>query len=367
VITKENNLKEERIRHYLQEKGFDFVLLTRRDNFAWLTCGGLNHIPLFTETGCVSLLIGAKGERFVLANRIEAPRLVEEHIKELEYEIKEFPWFEGNALRDEALKLTGSGKSASDVPMEGFADLPADFWKIRNPLLPEEVERYRKVGYDASEALLEAARSVGPGFKEFEIEAIIAASCHRRALRPAVILVAAEDRIDRFRHPLAKETPFFDRLMLVLCAERHGMIANLTRFLYSRSIPRKLDRLHEAVARVDAAAIAASRPGRTLGEVFQRLTEAYEKEGFKDEWHLHHQGGPTGYQGRDLIVTPECEEKILFGMALAWNPSITGTKSEDTVLVTEKGSEIITRGEGWEYLSFDGGEGAVERPWPLVI
>lgn len=367
MIAKENTLKEERVRRYLEDKGFDFVLLTRRDHFAWLTCGGLNHIPLFTEVGCVSLLIGARGERFVLANRIEAPRLDEENIGALEYEAVTFPWFEEEALKQEVLKKTGSGKVAADVGMEGFEALPDDFWKLRNPLLPGEVDRYRQVGYDASEALREAAHSVGPGFKEYEIEAIIASSCLRRQLRPSVILVAAEDRIDKYRHPLSKETPFHDRLMLVLCAERHGMIANLTRFLYSRSIPRKLDRLHETVARIDAAVIAASRPGKKLGDVFQVLVQAYEQEGFSDEWHLHHQGGPTGYQGRDLIVTPGCEESIVSNMALAWNPSITGVKSEDTILVTDKGFEIITRGEGWNYLPFEVDGKTVERPWPMVI
>jgi antitoxin VapB len=104
-----------------------------------------------------------------------------------------------------------------------------------------------------------------------------------------------------------------------------------------------------------------------LGEVFQRITEAYEKEGYRDEWHHHHQGGPTGYQGRDVIVTPGCSETILSNMALAWNPSMPGVKSEDTIIVTDKGREVITRGEGWQYLSFDTVEGPVERPWPLVI
>lgn len=367
MLTKENAAKEERVRRYLQDKGIDFALLKRRDNFAWLTCGGLNHIPLFTESGLVSILLGAGGERFVLADHIEAPRLAEERINELGYEVVEFPWFDETAMRAEIGKRTGAGKVVSDTLIEGFDLLPGDFWRLRNPLLPDEADRYRQVGYDASEALLEAARSVGPGFKEYEIEAIVAASCLRRMLRPSVILVAAEDRIDRYRHPLPKETPFTDRLMLVLCAERHGLIANLTRFLYSRSIPRDLDRRHEAVARVDATAIAASKPGRSMGEVFQRITGAYEKEGYGDEWHNHHQGGPTGYQGRDLIVTPGCAEAVTSNMALAWNPSMPGVKSEDTVVVTDKGPEIITRGEGWEYLSFDTMEGSVERPWPLVI
>ncbi len=367
MLKKENAAKEERVREYMRKMGYDFVLLTKRANFAWLTCGGLNHVPLFTETGCVSILLGAGGERFVLADHIEAPRLDEEKIGELGYEVLEFPWFDGAARRAVIEKRIGSGKAAADTREQGVEPLPDGFWKLRNPLLPDEIERYRAVGYDASIALMEAVRSIGPGFKEFEIEAIIAASCLRRKLRPSVILVAAEDRIDRYRHPLPKETPFHDRAMLVLCAERHGLIANLTRFLYRSSIPRELDRRHEAVAGIDAAAISASKPGSTLGEVFEKIEDAYEKAGYKDEWQKHHQGGPTGYQGRDLIATPGNDDVIAADQALAWNPSITGTKSEDTIIVTGKGFMNITRGEGWDSISIDTGTGAIERPWPLII
>ena len=68
-----------------------------------------------------------------------------------------------------------------------------------------------------------------------------------------------------------------------------------------------------------------------------------------------------------MIANPDCRESIVADQALAWNPSLPGTKSEDTILVTEKGFEILTRGEGWEYVPFQAEDGTVERPWPLVI
>ena len=104
-----------------------------------------------------------------------------------------------------------------------------------------------------------------------------------------------------------------------------------------------------------------------MGEVFRCIIGAYEKAGYKDEWHNHHQGGPTGYRTRDAIATENCDLKIETNTALAWNPSLPGTKSEDTILVTEKGRENLTRGEDWKYISIDTDEGKVERPWPLVI
>ena len=77
---------------------------------------------------------------------------------------------------------------------------------------------------------------------------------------------------------------------------------------------------------------------------------------WKHEWKLHHQGGPTGYQGRSFRGTPTETRKVLLNQAFAWNPSVTGTKSEDTVVVlgeTGKPSRI-------EFLS------SPTKSWPAV-
>jgi carboxymethylenebutenolidase len=69
--------------------------------------------------------------------------------------------------------------------------------------------------------------------------------------------------------------------------------------------------------------------------------------GFGDEWRLHHQGGPAGYEPRELVATPTAHDALSVGVACAWNPSITGTKSEDTNLVGERDNEILTVSPGW--------------------
>jgi len=41
---------------------------------------------------------------------------------------------------------------------------------------------------------------------------------------------------------------------------------------------------------------------------------------------------------------------VSVGQTYAWNPSITGTKSEDTILVGEAGNEVLTAIENWPML-----------------
>ena len=50
---------------------------------------------------------------------------------------------------------------------------------------------------------------------------------------------------------------------------------------------------------------------------------------------MHHQGGVTGYAPREVKVVPGMTMSLRRNMALAWNPSVTGSKSEDTIIIDD--------------------------------
>jgi hypothetical protein len=88
-----------------------------------------------------------------------------------------------------------------------------------------------------------------------------------------------------------------------------------------------------------------------LRDIFARALSTYARVGFEEEWRLHHQGGPAAYEPREFVATPTSTEIVSTGQVYAWNPSITGTKSEDTILIGEEENEILTTIEGWPTLS----------------
>jgi antitoxin VapB len=132
--------------------------------------------------------------------------------------------------------------------------------------------------------------------------------------------------------------------MLVVSAERGGLYANVTRIVDFEEPERELRRRQETCeAILERLREEATRPGRTLAEAFQDCRRFYEEAGFADEWMLHHQGGLTGYASREIIATPHTDQQIRVGQAFAWNPSITGAKAEETFVLTDSRSEVITR------------------------
>ena len=82
---------------------------------------------------------------------------------------------------------------------------------------------------------------------------------------------------------------------------------------------------------------------------------------------IDHQGGSGGYEPREFVATPTSTEKVTVGQAYAWNPSITGAKSEDTILVGSERNEVMTEISGWPMLSIDIDGQSIQRPAILEI
>lgn len=335
------------------------VLLGAQHNFAWLTGGGTNGVDVSREAGACALLVRADGRRFVLASRIEMARLLAEEISADEFEPVEFAWEEEKAAptflaaRARTL-LKGNAPLGSDLqlgadvrPVEGLVA------RCRYQLTDGELERYRSLGRDAGEAIGDLMRTLEPGESEREIARRAADSLAAQDIRAVVLLVAADDRLAKFRHPVPTERKWERVLMVVVCARRHGLIASLSRIRCAGRVPVELRRRTEAVARVHAQLLSVTRPATTGAELYALAARAYAAEGFAGEERLHHQGGACGYRTRDWVAHPLSGEQVQLRQAFAWNPSITETKVEETCIALADGVEIITSTPEWPQLEVE--------------
>ena len=296
------------------------LVTSRPADVRWLLCGRGRPISAPDSPYTVEL----DGERArVHYQDIEDTRVrSEERFDELGYELAPHPWFE---------------------PV-GLDETPSVLDELRLELCDEELERYRRAGADVASALREALEALRPDASEYDAAASLAHRAHARGFTTPVLLVACAERQRVHRHPLPTAARLGRHALLAVTAERDGLYVSMTRLVSFGPPPEELARLVRAVAEVDAAYLAASRPGATLGEVFAAGADAYAAQGFPEEWRGHHQGGLTGYRGREVFAVPGEQTRIPAAAALAWNPSIKGgAKSEDTILVTAAGVEVVTR------------------------
>ena len=203
---------------------------------------------------------------------------------------------------------------------------------------------------------------------EFEVGADLAGRLQAMGIEPQVLLMAADERIRQFRHPIPTQNKVQKCCMVVVCGERHGLILSMTRLVHFGALSEDLKRRHQAAVGVDAAAIAATKPGSTAGKLFSVIKQAYAENGFPDQWQYHHQGGAMGYAARDWKAHREDDPTpIVENQAFGWNPSVAGTKSEDTIIATSAGPEILSPIPGWPVITVETEIGPIERADILIV
>ncbi|MBI1256624.1 MAG: M24 family metallopeptidase [Chloroflexi bacterium] len=348
--------KHERLRELLKQHQAGSLWLQRARNLSWMTAGADVAIDTSSELAPYSILITPE-KRSIIVSNIELPRLrKEDHFEDLGFEYAVSNWY--------AHELPPMPDMISDRDDTIAGEIQRMTWALSD----EEQIRYRALGSDTAAALEAAIRAAQPGESEWQIAARLDAACRQRGGLAIVNLVATDDRIAQFRHPYITDKPLDKLVMMVVCMRRGGLICAGTRFAYFGALPAPLRDKQDKVAAIDAAGMSATRLGRTLGDVFAALQAAYTSQGETDQWKLHHQGGMIGYASREHIATPGDPTVIEVGQAYAWNPSIVGCKSEDTILIGADGFDIVTQASNdWPSIEVGLGGQTIRRPAILEL
>ncbi|MGG1573016.1 M24 family metallopeptidase [Fictibacillus sp. NRS-1165] len=354
-----------KIRKIMNENGLDGMLLRKRNHFSWVTGGRQNQIVLSITEGVADLVI-FENEIYVVTTKMEERRIKEEELAHFPHEVKVVAdeWYKGS---DHLIAELGKGKvMGTDTPFEDYVDMAGALRSVRSILDETEAERYRKLCQDAAWSLESVCRRIEPGQTEYEIAGMVAEQAISKGIRPQVLLVATDERIYSYRHPVPTSKKLNKHALLVICGERGGLVANLTRVVHFGPLRQELVDHKEKLSRIDAAFITSTVPGATVGEVFKKGIHQYENEGHPEDWKLLHQGGPTGYDSREFIATMDSETKVQEHMAFTWNPSLPGVKSEDTILIHKEGAEILTETGEWPCIEVTFGGQNLRRPDILV-
>ena len=341
------------------------VLLTLESSVAWATGGGVTRVVIGGGDAAALMLITRAGEAFVLVDAIEAPRIAAEEMPEQGVHMRVFPWEEDRDAHRALLvrEIVGTGAVGTDAPFPALPQAPviaAQVRALRSSLMDGEIVRYRWLAQATAHAVEDAARTITPGMTEHAITAAFVGPLVAAGIQAPVALVATDARISSYRHPLPTEQVMRTQALLVATGVRWGLHASVSRAVSFGPMSDDLQRRQHACAAVDEAYISATRVGATGAEIFAAGVAAYAAAGFPGEWRLHHQGGATGYAGREWLLTPTTAERVQARQAFAYNPSVTGTKSEDTFMLRADGTpDFLTVTGDWPTVP---NSGACSRP-----
>lgn len=352
--------KIERLTRLLAAENLGGVLLAGQHNFAWATAGGRSAIDESRDAGACALFVRRDGRRFVIANRIEMPRLLAEELNGLDFEPVEYGWEDDKTnpalVVEHARKLMAKdAKLAADLPAGDARVIEEQVARTRYRLTDGELERFRALGHDAGATVARVAHGLEPGLSEREVARRVTDALAALDIQTPVALVAADERLANFRHPVPTDKRWEKIVMIVVCAKRAGLIASLTRIVCADNgaMTEDLRMRTRAAAAVNAALFVGTKAGATGKELYEVAAREYAANGFEGEQHKHHQGGAAGYRTRDWVAHPACDEVVVERQAFAWNPSITGTKTEETCIVIDGEIEIITKSPEWNYITIE--------------
>jgi Xaa-Pro dipeptidase len=347
-----------RVQGWLASTRTHALVLTTPAAVGW-ACGGLP--PPVDRTAAIDLVwavVTADGAALITTN-VEADRIADEFDPAAHgfRELAIVPWQDPGAFVRAAEEL--AGRPAESLASDGHPafgrDAGDDLVALRLRLSEPERDDLADLGHDATAALQDALRAWRPGERDVDIQARCAAGLEAAGADAPVLIVGGDERLERYRHPMAAGVRVRRLVMAVVVARRAGLHVAVTRFAAATPPDPAWEALRRRVLAVEEAVLDACIPGRTYGAVLAALDAAYAAAGAPGGWAGHYQGGPIGYAQREFEIAPGqsasrwYRQPVEAGQAIAWNPSLPGgAKTEDTYLVTGDGQPVrLTEAPDW--------------------
>lgn len=358
--------KTARLMKVMSESGLDAVIINKSNNFAWITAGASNIITRYSEAGAASVVITKEGARYILLNVIEEPRLKEEeHIEELGFTVKSQPWYENHNL-EYIKEIAGGGTYGSDTAFPGAADANNLIETCQYSLMDNDIARYLYLGETFSKALEECLAEVRPGDMELDIAGRINAALWKYDIDPVLFLVAGDERIVKYRHCIPTKNRIKNRLMVSCNGRYKGLVTKTTRFV-NFTEDKAFEEQYLATLDIENQMIKATAIGIDDMVPHRLAKELYAQKGYPEMWKVHHQGGPQGYSNGYYLVTEENHGVVQENQCYCYNPSITGSKTEDGFIVTKEGPVMLTRPVIFPKLETEVNGVKIERPGILTL
>ncbi len=362
-MTEELNEKFARVRKMMGDEGLDGVLISSIHNFYWITGGKGDMVDRSCGQASARILILADGA-YAVCNSSEMYRVFDEELTDGSFKLIGFRWHEDER---EALKPYMEGKKiGSDNGIYGTRDISGKIQALRYVLTEAEEKRMDEIGPEAARILEDSVRDIRPGETEHEAAGRVVGRLLAKGYAVPVILVASDERLLKYRHPLPTGKKIEKCAMIAICAQKYGLTVSISRITSFEPLSKEIRDKYEALLKIDATYILNTKAGVPAREVLEKGYAVYKSTGYEADFHLHHQGGALGYLTRDYCANFETEDVVLDHQGFSWNPTIAGVKLEDTYVVRGEEQKIISYTGNWVYRDVTVDGKTIRRPDILV-
>ncbi len=219
---------------------------------------------------------------------------------------------------------------------------------LRLALVPREQDDLAALALDAARALEATPARLGPGERDFDLQARIAAQLERTGAFGACLIVGGDERVERFRHPLATGAPVRRLAMAVVVAERGGPARGRHALRLQRwRCPTVCARPGAPRSRSSRACSPRAGWARAMATCCRPATRPTPRSGGPEPGASTTRAArsPTGSESsrssRASARASGTGSASRPGTRVAWNPSVAGGgKSEDTFLVEDDGAAL---------------------------
>ena len=186
-------------------------------------------------------MVTADGRRYLLANTIESARISGEALDGLDFAVLEFPlgarapgsrrWL--YRLAADSRRQCGARSRSAFNSTRGIVERAISS-RLRSTLDEGELPRYRNLWLQDAATVVGSCRADARAgnTQNMTSRSGLGVRWSSANMRPAVLLVGADDRIAAFRHPAPTGRDVAGRqLLIAVCAERDGLITALTRIV----------------------------------------------------------------------------------------------------------------------------------------
>jgi len=347
--------KERRVRNLLSRLDCESLLLTRRENFSWFTCGKRAVVSYITEDSPVYLLI-TPTNKYAIGFNMDVPRTMQEEIYNQGFEPVSLPTYDINSspigfakTKVEAAQDLAIGRLTADIKLEGINEINSQITNAHTPFTAEEMERYREVGKEGMQILHELALWVEPGMTEREIVAKMWEEYVKKDFDCNCMFATADDRIKKFRHGVPTFKKMEKAILLAPAVYKYGLNITLTRMVYFEEPPEDIRRRMDSVIALQASVVSWTKIGTRLSVILNGIMALFTELGYPEERDRHFHGGPQGYRVSYPERNIDPSETVTSNTAFGWYLCISGTKSEETLLVDNDGTHIATFDPDYPY------------------